>query len=227
MTTLVKTCGLRTFADVDAALEAGAALVGFVLFPPSPRNITVDEAAALCDHARAAGRTNVMTVAVVVDPSLDLVREIVGRVAPDLIQFHGSESPAAVADLRRKTGCRAMKAIGVSSADDLDAIPDYAAVCDMILVDAKAPKSATRPGGFGVTFDWSLLAGFDPGVPWLLAGGLNAGNVAMALTTTGAPGVDVSSGIEAEPGRKDPGRILQFFDAVRSADTRTAGKNVA
>ncbi len=218
MATLVKTCGLQTADDVDAARDAGAALIGFVFFPPSPRNVSLDEAAPLFEKARAAGRNAVQTVALTVDPSVDQVRAIMKNLSPDLIQFHGSESPVTIATIRAATGCRAMKAIGVSTTADLDAVPAYRSVCDMILIDAKAPKTANRPGGLGMTFDWSLLAGFSPGVPWLLAGGLNAGNVADALSQTRAPGVDVSSGIESAPGIKDPHRIGRFIDAVRSAD---------
>ncbi|MHA1190006.1 MAG: phosphoribosylanthranilate isomerase [Alphaproteobacteria bacterium] len=218
MATMVKTCGLRTVGEVDAACDAGAALVGFVFFPSSPRNVSLDEAAPLFDRARAGGRNLVQTVALTVDPSVDQVRAIMKNLSPDLIQFHGSESPVTIAAIRAATGCRAMKAIGISTAGDLDALPAYRSVCDMILIDAKAPKTANRPGGLGVPFDWSLLAGFDPGVPWLLAGGLNADNVVEALTQTRAPGVDVSSGIESAPGTKDLHRIGQFIDAVRSAD---------
>ncbi len=218
MVTQVKTCGLRTTVDIDAALDAGAALVGFVFFPASPRYVSIDEAGPLFDHVRGAGKGRVKTVALTVDPSVDQVQTLMDALSPDLIQFHGSESPVTIATIRAATGCRAMKVIGVASAADLDAVPSYATLCDMMLLDAKAPKSATRPGGLGEQFDWSLLAGFDPGVPWLLAGGLDADNVGAALAQTGAPGVDVSTGIETAPGKKDPQRIARFIEAVRAAD---------
>lgn len=213
MLTEVKICGLSDAESVDAALEAGADFVGFVFFPPSPRNIAFARAAELA--ARARGRAGI--VALTVDADDALIEEIVATLRPDLLQLHGKESPERAAVIRARTRRPVMKVISVAERSDLAAAARYGAA-DRLLFDAKAPPGATRPGGYGAAFDWSLLSGFASPRPWLLAGGLDAANVAEALAATGAGGVDVSSGVESAPGKKDPALIYAFVAAVRAAD---------
>ncbi len=143
--------------------------------------------------------------------------EIVEAVSPDGLQLHGAETPERVAEVGRRFGRQVIKALPVATADDLARAEDYAAVADQLLLDARPPRGATRPGGLGVPFDWSLLAGFDPDIPWLLSGGLRPGNVAEAILLTGAPGVDVSSGVESAPGRKEAELIRAFISNARGA----------
>ncbi len=208
---LVKICGLRTSESLSAALDAGADMVGFVFFGPSPRNIALSEAASLGALVRGRARK----VALTVDADDGFIDAIARALDPDILQLHGRETPERAAALSARTGKQIMKAIGVSQPADLDTVAAYAAVCDWLLLDAKPPKEATRPGGNGLAFDWSILDGFDPGRPWLLSGGLDAGNVAAALARTGAPGVDVSSGVESAPGVKDEAKIRAFVAAAR------------
>jgi phosphoribosylanthranilate isomerase len=212
MPTEVKICGLSDPESVDAALEAGADFVGFVFFPPSPRNIAPARAAELASRAR--GRAQI--VALTVDADDALLDEIVRTLRPDLLQLHGKETPERAASIRSRAGRPVMKAIGVAARRDLAAAPRYAV--DRFLLDAKPPRDATRPGGNGAAFDWSLLQGFSSPRPWLLSGGLDPANVAAALAATGAAGVDVSSGVERSPGRKDPALIRAFVEAVRRAE---------
>ena len=209
---LVKICGLSTPESVDAALDAGADFVGFVFFGPSPRNVSLAAAADL--GRRAAGRAK--TVALTVDADDALIDSICRAVAPDILQLHGGETPERAAALKARTGRPVMKALGVSVASDLAPARAFAGAADWLLFDAKPPKDATRPGGNGQAFDWTILQGFQPGAPWLLSGGLDAGNVAEALALTGAPGVDVSSGVESAPGVKDLGKIRDFVAAARA-----------
>lgn len=213
MPTEVKICGLSDEESVDAALAAGADLVGFVLFPPSPRNVTLDHAAALA--VRARGRAGV--TALVVDADDALVCAIRDLLKPDLLQLHGTETPERLADIRRRAGIPVMKAVGIATRADLAAIADYPEA-DRFLLDAKPPRDASRPGGHGRSFDWAVLTGLSVGTPWLLGGGLNAANVAEAIAVTGAAGVDVSSGVERAPGKKDPALIHAFVAAVRAAE---------
>jgi phosphoribosylanthranilate isomerase len=210
MAVAVKICGLKTQAAVDAALDAGADMLGFVFFAKSPRHLDPDDAARLAAVAR--GRAQV--VALTVDADDAALEAIVAALAPDMIQLHGRESPQRCAAIRSRFG-PTMKALGVAQAQDLSPVPAYAAVCDRLLIDAKPPPGAALPGGNGVPFDWRLVAGFSPGVPWLLSGGLTPENVAEALRLTGAPGVDVSSGVESAPGVKDAGKIAAFVAAAR------------
>ena len=209
---LVKICGLRTAESLAAALDAGADMVGFVFFGPSPRNISLSEAAAL--EPLVKGRAK--KVALTVDADDVLIDAVARALDPDILQLHGRETPARAAELAARTGKGVMKAIGVSEPADLAAAAAYAAVCDWLLLDAKPPKDATRPGGNGEPFDWTILDGFDPGRPWLLSGGLTSANVAEALARTRAPGVDVSSGVESTPGVKDEGAIRAFVAAARA-----------
>lgn len=213
MPTEVKICGLSNEESVDAALAAGADFVGFVFFPPSPRNVAVDRAAELAERARGRARI----VALTVDADDALLAEIAAGLRPDLLQLHGKESPDRAASVRDTTGIPVMKAIGVSEPSDLARIRDYPAAARFLL-DAKPPKDATRPGGNAAAFNWAMLDGFFSPRPWLLAGGLDPLNVAGAIAATGAGGVDVSSGVESAPGRKDPELIRAFVKAVRDFD---------
>ena len=217
MTTLVKICGLKTVEALDAALEARADCVGFVFFPPSPRHLDLDAAREL--GARARGRAQ--TVALTVDADDALHEAIRTALQPDMLQLHGKETPERVGDLRRRFGLPVMKALPVETSADLTAVSDYAGIADWLLFDARAPKNATRPGGLGRSFDWTLLKALDPGLPFMLSGGLDPANVADALTVTKAPAVDVSSGVESMPGVKDPDKIRAFIRAVRSQNAST------
>jgi phosphoribosylanthranilate isomerase len=216
MPTEVKICGLSEEESVDSALEAGADLVGFVFFPPSPRNITPERAAALAKRAR--GKAEI--VALTVDADDRLFTAIAEALRPDFLQLHGRETPERAAAVNALTGIAVMKALLVATRADLKAAGHYSAAA-RFLIDAKPPKDATRPGGNAVAFDWGILAGFAPARPWLLAGGLDPNNVAAALRQTGAPGVDVSSGVESAPGKKSPELIRAFVRAVREHDQAT------
>jgi len=212
MSTIVKICGLSTPETLDAALDAGADMVGFVFFQPSPRNITLEQGRALGRQAR--GRA--IRAALTVDAEDALLASIVEALEPDLLQLHGRETPERTAAVKARFGIPVMKALPVESAADLAAPARYAAAADRLLFDARAPRGATRPGGLGRPFDWTVLQGFASPLPYLLSGGLDADNVAEALRVTRAPGVDVSSGVEREPGVKDPGLIRAFVRAARA-----------
>ncbi len=208
----VKICGLTTQEALDAALVSGADLVGFVFFPPSPRNLGLEAARLLGSHVRGrAGK-----VALTVDATDDTLLAIVEALKPDMLQLHGKETPERVVQVRTRFGLPVMKALPIAERADLSPIREYAQVSDRLLFDARPPKEATRPGGLGRRFDWTLLAGIDAGVPFMLSGGLDAGNVAEALRVTRAGGVDVSSGVESAPGVKDPARIREFIRAARA-----------
>ncbi len=212
MSTIVKICGLREARHVDAAVAAGAGLTGFVFFPPSPRNVSIEEAASLT----ARVPESVRKVALTVDADDDLLARIVAGAGIDTVQLHGSETPARVDHVRKAFGLPVIKALPISSADDVAAARIFEGHADVLLFDAKPPKDATRPGGNAESFDWTLLQGIDFQVPWLLAGGLDASNVARALSITGAPMVDVSSGVEDAPGQKSTQKIHDFIAAVQS-----------
>jgi phosphoribosylanthranilate isomerase len=213
MSLTVKICGLSTPEALEVALDAGADMVGFVFFPPSPRNISYKTASAL--EARVRGQAQ--KVALSVDADDTMLSYVVDALGPDILQLHGNESPLRVAAIKARFKLPVMKAIAVESKADLAAIARYAAVADHLLFDARPPRDATRPGGLGNAFDWSLLQNHKPGVPFMLSGGLNAGNVGEALRLTRAPGVDVSSGVERAPGQKDPDKIRAFIRAARDA----------
>ena len=213
MSLIVKICGLSTPETVDAALDAGADMVGFVFFPPSPRHLQFDLARAL--GARVRGRAQ--KVALTVDADEAFLQAIAEALRPDIVQLHGSESVAQIAAIRRKFGLPVMKALPIAVRGDLDRIARYAAVADRLLFDARAPRDATRPGGLGHTFDWRLLSDVQPRVPFMLSGGLDAGNVGEALRITRASAIDVSSGVERAPGVKDVDKIKAFVRAARSA----------
>lgn len=214
MPLLVKICGIKTMAIMETALNAGADMVGLVFFAKSPRNISLATACTL--SGRTCGRAAV--VALTVDPDDDFLQLVMRDLKPDLIQLHGKETPERVADIRQRFKVRVMKAIGVSARSDLDGMPAYAAVSDMLLVDAKPPKDAAHPGGNGLAFDWDLVAGLDPGRPVMLSGGLDPDNVADAIRRTRLAGVDVSSGVESAPGIKDADKIKAFIAAARKAE---------
>ncbi len=222
MSLLVKICGLRTPETLDVALDEGADLVGFVFFPPSPRHLTPAEARLLGERVR--GRAGKVMLSVDADGAL--FDAAIEALRPDMLQLHGHEPPARLAELKRRYGRPVMKALPVETRADLAAVAPYLPVADRLLFDARPPREATRPGGLGRTFDWELLRGLDPGLPFMLSGGLDAANVADALRITGAPGVDVSSGVERAPGEKDPEKIRAFIRAARQA-AAPAGQRVA
>ncbi|TKD22569.1 phosphoribosylanthranilate isomerase [Rhodobacter capsulatus] len=206
-----KICGLRTPADVEAAAAAGAGYIGLVFFPRSPRHL---EIAAARDLALAAP-VGLAKVALVVDADDAALEAITAAVPLDMLQLHGKESPARVAEVKARFGLPVMKAVGVAEAADLAAIAEYEAVADQILVDAKAPKGAALPGGNGLAFDWRLIAGRVWQRPWMLAGGLTPENVRDAVRLTGALQVDVSSGVESAPGVKEAARMAAFVAAAQ------------
>ena len=207
-----KICGVRRPADIDCAAAGGASYVGFVFYPRSPRNLTPDQAGDLA----AATPAGIATVALFVDPDDAALDAVLNRGRIDLLQLHGGESPDRIADIKHRTGVRVMKAIKISVATDFAAATPYLGVADQLLFDAKAPSTlqGAMPGGNAVSFDWALLAGRSWPCPWMLSGGLHPGNVAEAIRVSGAPAVDVSSGVESAPGAKDPVRINAFLRAV-------------
>jgi phosphoribosylanthranilate isomerase len=210
MSISVKFCGLSQPADIAAAAEAGARYVGFVFFPKSPRAVSMTQARDLA----LAVPVGVAKVGLVVDPEDAFLEQLLAEVPLDILQLHGHEAPARVAEIRARVGLPVMKAIGIADSGDLAQIADYAAVSDQLLIDAKPPKNADLPGGNGLSFDWRLLAGRRWPVPWILAGGLTPDNVRLAVQMTGAQQVDVSSGVESRAGVKDPALIHAFADAV-------------
>ncbi len=206
-----KICGITDAATLDAALNGGARFVGLVFFPKSPRHLSLDAAAALA--ARARGRAEI--VAVTVDADDALLEGIAGRVRPDWVQAHGSESPARLGALRRHSTRGVIKALSIARAEDLEQTAAYEAAADMLLFDAKPPPGGL-PGGNAAAFDWQILAGRQFSRPWLLAGGLTPQNVGQAIAASGAVLVDVSSGVETAPGLKDPNAIARFLAAARA-----------
>ncbi len=219
MATKVKFCGLKTPEAVRLAAELGAWKIGFIFFPKSPRDVGVAEAEELGRLARELG---LETTAVTVNAGEDELAEIVSTVKPDLLQFHGSETPDHVAAMKARFGLPAMKAFSIREASDLDAVESYRGVADYMLFDAKAPKGSELPGGNGVSFDWSLLGGLASELDYVLSGGLTVDNIGRALTETGAGFVDVSSGIESAPGIKDPAKMRAFAAAVSRHDEMQA-----
>ena len=219
MTAEAKICGIKTEEALNAALGGGAVYVGLVMFDNSPRNVDFATARRLADQARYGADI----VVLLVDPNDALVRKVMDEVAPDFLQLHGSESVARVAEIRELADAPVIKAVGVAQQSDAAKGLLYKDVADIILFDAKPPIVSARPGGLGVPFDWSLLDGTlkDPNWPqdmqWMLSGGLTPDNVAGAIRATGAPIVDVSSGVESAPGVKDPEMIRRFLHAVKTA----------
>ncbi len=214
MTARAKICGLSTPEAVRAALDGRATHIGFVFFAKSPRDIAPDAAERLAAPARAAG---VKVCAVTVDPDDVLLDRLTAALKPDFIQLHGRETPARARQIAVRTGAGIIKALPVSEAADIEAARAYESVVDHLMFDARPPKDAVLPGGTGSRFDWTLTAGRRFGRPWFLAGGLDPWNVSEAVRLSGAPLVDVSSGVERGPGLKDPALITAFLDAVRRA----------
>ena len=207
----VKICGVRTPAIVETASEAGADFIGLVLFAKSPRHVELEEARVLA----AVARGKIGTVAVLVDPDDALVDGVVERVRPDFLQLHGSETPERVTAIRTRAGLPVMKAIAVAEACDVADAGKYAASADFILFDAKASPDALLPGGNGVPFNWDALKGIKP--PFALSGGLTPDTVGEAIRLTGASLVDVSSGVERDPGEKDAELVRRFVRAAKGA----------
>jgi phosphoribosylanthranilate isomerase len=208
MTVAAKICGLSSEAAIDAAVAGGAAYVGFVFYPPSPRAVSPVRAGALC----AAVPTAAQRVALFVDADDAAIAAVLDILPIDILQFHGAETPKRVADARRRFGCKVMKAISVAGSDDVAAASRYEDVADLLLFDAKPPRRPDAlPGGNGLVFDWQLIAGRDWHLPWMLSGGLTATILPDAVRISGATTVDVSSGVERHPGDKDPDKIREFL----------------
>lgn len=209
MAVSVKICGLSDPAGVAAAVAGGADLVGFVFFPPSPRAVTPPQVKALA----ASLPSEVSRVGVFVDPDDALLDDVFEHVTLDFVQLHGSEAPARARDIKARYGTGVIKAIKIARAADRAAALRYQGVAERILFDAKAPKGSKIPGGNAQSFDWHILAGQPPagGLPWILSGGLDIDNVAEAVKISGATAVDVSSGVESAPGKKDPAMITAFL----------------
>ncbi|QOZ06146.1 phosphoribosylanthranilate isomerase [Bradyrhizobium sp. CCBAU 51765] len=213
MSLLVKICGLSTRETLQTALDAGADMVGFVFFPPSPRHLSLEAGRELGRQVKQRA----LKVALTVDADDATLDNIMDTLSPDIFQLHGRESVARLRDIKQRFGRPVMKAVPVATSADLAVLPGYAAVADSILFDARAPKDATRPGGLGEPFDWHLLENLDLKLPYMVSGGLHADNVAEALRLTRAGGVDVSSGVESAPGVKDPEMIKAFIRAARAS----------
>lgn len=212
MTIGVKICGIRTAADLETAVEAGATHCGLVFFPPSPRSLSLDMAAGLA----RLGRGRVTMVALTVDADDALLADIAASVAPDMIQLHGKESPERAAEIRGMTKCPVIKAVSVAEARDVEAASAYRGAADLILFDAKPPRNSVIPGGNGLSFDWSLLAGVKGRMDFALSGGLTPDNVAEAIAATHPVLVDVSSGVETAPGQKNAELIRRFVAAAKT-----------
>jgi len=210
--TSVKICGLSTAEAVSAAVEGGAAYLGFVFFEKSPRNLTPEAAARLVAPVRGGP---VKTVAVTVDPDDVLIDRLMATMKPDLIQVHGKETPARVRQIAERSGAGVIKALSVSSSSDVDQARAFETVAEQFLFDARPVEGSVLPGGTGARFDWTLLQGRRFSRPHFLAGGLDPWNVADAIRVSGAPLLDVSSGVERGPGLKDPALITAFLDAVK------------
>jgi phosphoribosylanthranilate isomerase len=215
MSVQAKICGLDRPAAVDAAVQGGAAFVGFVFYPPSPRNLSPARAKELT----ARVPSSVIKVGLFVDPSDAEIEAVLADNALDLLQLHGAETPERVRAIKARFGLRVMKAIKIAAAADVELAALYHGVADRLLFDALAPadRPGALPGGNALSFDWALLAGVRPPIPWMLAGGITAENVARAVATTHAPAIDVSSCVEDHPGVKNLDKIKVFLDAVRSA----------
>jgi phosphoribosylanthranilate isomerase len=206
----VKICGLSDEAGVSAAVDGGAAMVGFVFFPPSPRSVTVERAAELTKTVP----DSIIRVGLVVDADDEWLGEIAADAGIDLLQLHGGETPERVREIRERFGLPVMKVVPVLEAEDVAAADKFQDAADRLMFDAKPPVGASRPGGNARAFDWSLLSGIDSRLRWILAGGLTAQNVAEAVKISRAAFVDVSSGVEDAPGRKSPEKIRAFLKAA-------------
>jgi phosphoribosylanthranilate isomerase len=209
---VIKICGIKTSALLEATIEAGADMVGFVHFQRSPRHVDIDTLGQLISEARGRVETSVLLV----NPDNTLVAQV-AALGPDWLQLHGLETPHRVETIRNEAGVAILKALPIGTAEDVAAVGGFADVADRVLLDAKPPKHADRPGGLGVVFDWTLLKGLDPALPFMLSGGLTPDNVGEAVKAVKPFGVDVSSGVETAPGQKDEGLIRAFIAAARGA----------
>jgi phosphoribosylanthranilate isomerase len=209
---IIKICGIRTPEILEAAIEAGTDMVGFVHFARSPRHVDIDSISSLISQARGRVETTVLLV----NPDNSLVVEV-AALGPDWIQLHGSETPHRVEAIRAEAGVSILKALPIGSAEDVAGVASFAEVADRILLDAKPPKQADRPGGLGAAFDWTLLKALDPELSFMLSGGLTPETVASAVKSVRPFGIDVSSGVETAPGEKDAALIRAFIDNARQA----------
>lgn len=209
----IKICGLKTEEAVDHAVRLGATHIGFIFFEKSPRHIEPADAGRLADRVR--GRAKIVSVSVNADD--DDLDELIAMIKPDILQLHGTESPDRVLTVKAMTGLPVMKALSVSTAEDLARLEPYDGLANRYLFDAKPPKGSELPGGNGVSFDWSLLTALDPSVDYMLSGGLTKDNVGEAIRIARPRGIDVSSGVESAPGVKDLAKMDEFFAAVRRA----------
>ena len=209
---IVKICGIKTEAILDAAIEAGADMVGFVCFPRSPRHLELDPIGELISLAR--GR--VETCVLLVNPDNTLVAQV-AALGPDWIQLHGPETPHRVEAIREEAGIAILKVCHIGGPEDVAAVASFAECADRLMLEAKPPKDATRPGGLGLTFDWSLLKALDPELSFMLSGGLTPDNVGEAIRAAHPMGVDVSSGVESSPGVKDAKLVRSFIEKARAA----------
>lgn len=209
-----KICGLNDPISIATAIEHGADYIGAVFYPRSPRAVTPEQAKTLFANVP---HDTVKLVGLFVDPTDPLLRTVLEHVNLDLIQLHGKETPERVAQIRQTFGKPVMKALAIATRDDLSLAKAYETVSDMLLFDAKAPKNMkdALPGGNGLSFDWTMLEKYSCSIPWMLAGGLTAENVADAVKISGATSVDTSSGVESKPGQKDPNAIIDFLKTVR------------
>lgn len=210
---IVKVCGISTISTLEASIASGADMIGLVQFPPSPRHISLETAATL--SGKTCGRADI--VALTVDPDDALVDRIAADLKPDWIQLHGQETPERIKDIKARGKSRVIKALGIRTAQDVEAVAAYQDVADLFILDAKPPKDATRPGGLGEAFDWTLLEGLPGSIRYLLAGGLTADTVGKALRSTRANGVDASSSLETAPGTKDEELIRAFVTNAKEA----------
>jgi phosphoribosylanthranilate isomerase len=214
----VKVCGLTEPDAVELAVELGASLLGFVLYPPSPRFVPPERLGELVERVPEGVRT----VGVTVDPTDAFLEHLLAHAPLDVLQLHGNETPERVRAVALRTGCRVMKAIRVGEAADLEGLEAFFEAADLLLFDARPPRDAAWPGGHGLPFDWRLLEGFTAPLPWALAGGLDAGNLAAAVERLRPPIVDVSSGVERGPGIKDPEKLRVFMAEARRLGARRA-----
>ena len=215
----IKICGITDRQAMDAAVAASAEMVGLVFFENSPRHLDYEAAAGLASVVRAKADI----VALTVDPDDSRLDAIAEHIAPDYIQLHGRESAARVRAIRERYGTKVIKAVGVSSASDLATLVQFEGTADLVLLDARPPRGSGRPGGHGMPFDWAVLDELDPALGYMLSGGLDPDNVASAVRRTRPYAVDVSSGVEHSPGKKDPAMIARFVAAVRSANREIVG----
>ncbi len=219
MSVQVKICGINSVEAADAAMRAGADYGGLVFHASSPRRLSFESASALADRMR--GRLRL--VALLCDALDDQIARVIAATKPELLQLHGDETPERVATIRSKFGIPVIKAVAIADLSDLSLVPAYESVGDMLLFDSKTAADARRPGGSGIAFDWCMLRGRTFSCPWLLAGGLTPENVDRAIRLSGAPGVDVSSGVETSPGRKSTAMISAFIAHARAASLADGG----